>query len=131
VAAVEFVLVLPFLAVFVNGFVELGRAIMVRQVLNDAARKACRKGILPNQDNTAISQDVTNILTDNFSSTSASDATITILVNGQAVDASTAKKNDQISVKVSMPFADVAWTPPFFLSNNAVESETLVMARQG
>jgi Flp pilus assembly protein TadG len=130
-AAVEFALVLPFLALLVNGFLEVGQAIMVREVLNDAVRKACRKGALPNQNNAAITADVTDILNDNFSSTATASATITILVNGQAVDASTAVKGDQISVKVSMSFSQVAWTPLFFLASTFVESETLVMARQG
>src|SRR5262249_14136137 len=76
-AAVELALVLPFLALLVNGFLEVGQAIMVRQVLNDAARKACRKGALPHQNNAAISADVTDILNDNFSSTASASATIT------------------------------------------------------
>jgi len=128
-AIVEFAMVVPLLALMLNGITEVGRAIMVRQFLNDAVRKACRTGVLPNRANSDITKDINDILKDNSIDTSI--ATITILVNGNAVDASTAKKNDQISVKVSVPFANVSWTPAFFLGSSAVESETLSMMRQG
>jgi hypothetical protein len=102
---------------------------MVRQVLTDAVRKGCRNGALPGHANSDITKDVNDILSDNSVPTSA--ATITILVNGAAVDASTAVVNDRISVKVAVPFNKVAWTPLFFFTNTSVESETLVMMRQG
>ena len=107
----------------------MARGVMVRQVLTDAVLKACRNGILPAHTNSNITVDVNDVLSDNAVPTSA--ATITILVNGLAVDASTAQLNDKISVKVSVPFNKVAWTPLFFFTNTSVESETLIMMRQG
>ena len=47
------------------------------------------------------------------------------------MDASTAQQGDQVSVKVAVPFNKVSWTPLFFFTNASVESETLVMMRQG
>jgi Flp pilus assembly protein TadG len=129
VAAVEFAILAPFLFLLATGTFELARGIMVRQVLTDAVRKACRNGALPGRANSDITNDVNNILSDNVVPTSA--ATITILVNGAAVDASTAVVKDKISVKVAVPFNKVAWTPLFFFTNASVESETLVMMRQG
>ena len=102
---------------------------MVRQVLTDAVRKGCRNGALPGHTNSNITQDVNDVLSDNAIPTA--DATITILVNGAAVDASTAQQYQQISVKASVPFNKVSWTPLFFFTNASVESETLVMMRQG
>jgi Flp pilus assembly protein TadG len=128
-AAVEFALVAPFLFVLATGTFELARGIMVRQVLTDAARKACRNGVLPGHTSANITADANNILSDNAVPTSA--ATITILVNGLAVDASTAQQNDQVFVKVSVPFNKVAWTPLFYFTNASIESETLIMMRQG
>ena len=52
-------------------------------------------------------------------------------VNGQAVDVSTAQQGDQVSIKVAVPFNKVNWTPLFFFTNASLESETLVMMRQG
>lgn len=128
-ATVEFAAVAPFLFFLALGALEVGRAIVVRQVLTDAARKACRNGALPNRANSDITSDANDVLTDNSIPTSAT--TITILVNGQAVDASTAQSGDQISVKVSVPYNKVAWTPLLFFSNTSIDSETLVMMRQG
>jgi hypothetical protein len=48
-----------------------------------------------------------------------------------AADAATAQRGDQISVKVSVPFSRISWTPAVFLGNSSVETELLVMARQG
>jgi Flp pilus assembly protein TadG len=129
IAAVEFAVLAPFLFVLAMGAFEVGRAIMVRQTLTDAARKACRTGALPGHANTDITSDINDILSDNNIPTSA--ATITILVNGQSADAATAQQGDQVSVKVSVPFSKVTWTPLFFFTNASVESEALVMMRQG
>lgn len=129
IAAVEFAVLAPFLFTLATGAFEVGRGIMVRQILTDAARKACRTGALPGEANSNITSDVNDILSDNSVPTSA--ATITILVNGNSVDASTAQQGDQVSVKVAVPFNKVSWTPLFFFTNASVESETLVMMRQG
>lgn len=129
IAAVECALVMPFFAIFLLGIAEFGRALAVRQVLNDAVRKACRTGALPNKTSANITSDINDILTDNSISTTA--ATITIKVNGASVDASTAVKNDQISVQVSVPYSQVGWVPALFMSSSASLSATLVMMRQG
>ncbi len=128
-AAVEFAAVAPFLFILAMGAFEVGRAIMVRQVVTDAARKACRIGTLPGKANSDVTADANDILTDNSIPTSA--VTITILVNGQSVDVSTAQPGDQISVKVSVPYNEVSWTPLKFFNSSSVDSETLVMMRQG
>ncbi len=125
----EFAFVIPILATLGIGILEVARAVMVRQILSDAARKGCRTAVLPSGTTATATQDAKDVLTlNNISSTSA---TVTILVNGVSADASTAKMNDQVSVKVSIPFAAVSWTSPIFLKNNNVESVTLVMLRQG
>ena len=128
VAAVEFAVVLPFLVLLATGTFEMARGVIVRQVLTDAARKACRTGALPARANSDITNDVNDVLVDNAIPPSV--ATITILVNGLPVDASTALTGDKLSVKVAVPFNKVTWTPLFFFTNSSVESETLVMMRQ-
>jgi Flp pilus assembly protein TadG len=159
-ATVEFALVVPFLAVLLGGVSEIGRALLVRQTLNDAARKACRTGVLPNRANADIATEVNNILSDNSINLTAvvcatnsqgqtvdaygnsvdttTTATITIAVNGSSfgsqgnmLDVSGSSKGDQISVTVTVPFSQVSWTPPVFLTGNSLQSETLVMKRQG
>jgi Flp pilus assembly protein TadG len=128
-AAVEVAILAPLLAGLVVGMFQMSRIIMIKEVLCDAARKGCRTGIWPNRANSDITADVNNILTD--AGFTSSNATITILVNGNAVDASTAQQNDQISVQVSMPLSKVGWLPLFFDSGITLSSETVVMMRQG
>jgi Flp pilus assembly protein TadG len=129
-AAIEFAVLAPLLVLLTLGLFESGRAIMVKAALTDAARLGCRTAIRPAAANAAIVSDVNKVLTDNSISTTA--ATVTILVNGHAADAHTATMNDQISVKVSVPFGQVSWTASFwFFSSQMLESETIVMLRQG
>ena len=127
-AVAELAVLTPLLATIVLGMLEMGRAMMAKTILNDAARKACRAGIGPTGSNTTIQTEVTDVLGDN--SISSANATVTVQVNGKAVDASTSKQNDRISVKVAVPYSQLAWTPPFFLTNTTIESETVVMMRQ-
>lgn len=128
-ALVEFALVIPVLVTLILGAMEFSRAIMVKEVLQDAVRKACRLSIQPGKANAAITTEVNNILSDN--KIASGNATLTIMVNGVVADASTAVRGDQVSVKVSVPVAQVSWTPPLFLTGTTLESETLVMIRQG
>jgi Flp pilus assembly protein TadG len=129
-AAVELAVLVPLLGFVMMGMIEMSRAMMAKTILNDAARKACRAAVLPTGSNAGITADVTNILlTDN--SISTANVRITVLVNDTAADANTAKQNDKISVKVALPYSAFSWTTPIFLSNLTVESETIVMMRQG
>jgi Flp pilus assembly protein TadG len=127
-AVVEFAVFVPILATLMMGMFELGRAMNVKDILSDAARKAGRTGILPNKATSDITTEASNILSDNGINTGQ--LTVTVLVNGQSADASTAQRGDQISVKVSIPATQVLWLTPFFLNNQTIESETIVMMRQ-
>src|SRR4051812_31493353 len=104
VAAVEFALIAPLLAVFLVGLFELGRAIMVKETLSDAARKGCRNAILPAHTTAQAANDAKGVLTDN--NIDGTQATVQVLVNGSAAtDAKLARPGDQITVQVSIPFA--------------------------
>jgi Flp pilus assembly protein TadG len=128
-AVVEFAIIAPILVFLVIGVLETARGLMVREVLSDAARRACRTGILPGTDNAAITNDVNSILADN--NIKSTDATITIQVNGNDADARTAVVRDRISVRVTIPVSRIAWITPLFLPGSSIESETVVMMRQG
>jgi Flp pilus assembly protein TadG len=128
-AVVEFALLAPLLVSLVLGMFELARGLMVKEMLSDAAQKGCRTGVLPGKTNSDITSDVNNILADN--GIASTDVTTTIQVNGRTADLSTANPNDKISVKVAIPVAKVYWVGTVFLSAQSVESETVVMLRQG
>ena len=127
VAAVELAVVLPFIVALVLGLVEIGRGLSVKESLSDAAQKACRAGAQPGKTTAQAQAEVDNIMQD-LGITGYSTA---ILVNGQQTDIKDAKHNDQISVKVSVPVSQVSWTTTFFLSAQDLESETVIMLRQG
>jgi Flp pilus assembly protein TadG len=126
-SAVEFALIAPFLAALVLGMIEIGRGLMVKETLSDAAQKACRTAALPGKTSANVQSEVDNIMSDN----NVSGYTVTILVNGTAGDVANANRFDQISVKVDVPVSQVAWMTTFFLTAQMLESETVVMMRQG
>jgi Flp pilus assembly protein TadG len=128
-AIVEFAVLAPFLFFLTLGLFEAARALQVKQMLNDAARKACRTGILPGKANSDITAEINNILTDN--SIPTADATITVQVNGTTANASTAKRNDRVSVRISIPIKDVYWISTFFISGSTLDSDSVTMMRQG
>lgn len=128
-AVVEFALLAPLIALLLVGMFEISRGIMGPEILSDAVRRGCRAGILPGADNSAVINAVKDVLT--LNNIDPASATITIQVNSQAADVSTAEQNDKISVQVSVPASQVLWTSPYFFSNSSIESETVVMQRQG
>jgi Flp pilus assembly protein TadG len=145
IAATELALLVPFLAALILGMCELGRAVMIKDTLTNAARKGCRTGTAVNKTYQDIINDVDNILTDN--NIPVADATVTVQIasyTGSSTAPSwgsyttvtnnagfTVNPLDKISVQVSIPATDVLWFGTHFMSNTAVESETLVMLRQG
>jgi Flp pilus assembly protein TadG len=127
VSAVEFAVLAPFIATLVLGMLEIGRGLMVKETLSDATQKACRTAALPGKANSDVTKEVDDIMKDN----SVTGYTTTILVNGVVADVSTATRYDQVSVKVAVPASQVFWTTTFYLTATMVESETVVMMRQG
>jgi Flp pilus assembly protein TadG len=124
---VELAFLAPLLGTLILGMFELGRGLMVKEFLSDAAQKACRTAALPGKSNSDVSAEIDNIMSDN----SVTGYSYTIQVNGATADVNTAKQYDQVSVKVSVPVSQVFWTTSFFLPASSVESETVIMMRQG
>jgi hypothetical protein len=111
------------------GMIEMSRAIQVKEFLTGTARSAGSVAIKTGNDNTAVSSNIKSSLTTYGISPSL--ATTTIKVNGAVADLNTAVAGDQISITIALPAAQVNWMLPMFLSNSSVESETLIMMRQG
>jgi Flp pilus assembly protein TadG len=125
-AAVEFAVVAPLLFTVALGIIEFGRAMMVLEVLNNAARSGCRVGVLSGSDNNAINTAVTNSL----AGSSVSGTTTTILVNGSPVDVSTANTGDTISVSVAVPADSVSWLPVTHFLTGKTLSGSVAMRRE-
>lgn len=126
---VEFAFIMVVVTTLVLGTFEISRALMVRQVLTDAARKACRLGIQGTATNSTLTTDISGTLSEN--GLSVSNATVTILVNGQSADVSSARARvDPVSVQVSIPSSSVRWTTNFLMTGMNIRSQAVVMLRQ-
>lgn len=129
VAAVEMVIVCFFLLLpCAYGMIEMARAVQVKECLTDAARSGCRVAITPGKANSDVTSTITTALTANGITVSP---TTTIQVNGVTKDCAVAVGGDKVSVKVSVPASSVNYMLPLFMPINSVESETLVMMKQG
>ena len=144
VAAAEFAILAPFLGALVMGMCEMGRAVMVRDILTNAARKGCRTGVTAGKAYQDVLNDVSDILSDNR--IDPSQVTVTVQVASYTGTSTTPswtafstvnnansfspKPLDQVQVKVSIPVSQVLWFSPTFLPKTALESETLIMVRQ-
>lgn len=125
-AVVEFAMVASLLFLLLLGIIELGRAMMVLEMLNNAARNGARIGVLQGSDNTQVTSAVTNAL----ASGGISGTTTAIKVNGATTNVNTAVPGDAISVTVSVPYSNVTWLPSsMFLSGRTLGS-SIVMRRE-
>jgi Flp pilus assembly protein TadG len=116
-AVVEFAVVAPLLFALVLGIIEFGRAMMVLELLNNAARAGCRAGVLSGSSNTDVNSAITTALT----GSGVNSPSTTIDVNGSQADVSTAQTGDTISVTVSVGADAVTWLPvPQFLGGKTL-----------
>src|SRR5262245_28486384 len=134
-AAVEFALVAPVLLLIVFGMIDLGRSIMVLDLLNHAARIGCRVGVLPGNGNTEI----TNAVNTSLASAGISGArapTIEVQPQGSSTwtspgNAGTAMSGDAIRVTVSVPYNKVTWLAfNWFVGSNTILSSSVVMSKE-
>ena len=122
VAAVEFAVVAPVFFLLVIGFIELGRAMMVQQVLTNASRVGARNATMLN----STEQGVIDTVSDYAENVSIPGTTVTC-----SPSPAVAAAGDQMTVTVSVPFSEVTWMPaPWFLGE-ATLSATSVMSKEG
>jgi Flp pilus assembly protein TadG len=119
---VEFALVVPVFITIVFGILEVSRALMVQHLLTNAARAGARAGIIEGASNTTINSAVSSALTN----MGISGDTVTVEINDNVADASTANPTDEITVLVSVPVSNISWLPvPLFLSGSITGKYTL------
>lgn len=107
VAATEFAIIAPLFLLFVIGIIELGRGLMVQQVLINASRVGARQAITFG----ATSASVTSSVADYATSVAVPHVNVSVSPNPAAAAAGT-----PITVTTSVQYADVSWLPaPWFL----------------
>jgi Flp pilus assembly protein TadG len=102
-AAAEFAVVAPVFFTFVFGLIEYGRAVMVQQILTNAAREGCRVAILTTATTTSVKSTVTTYL----SNAGISGATPTVSPDPPT----SATSGSTVTVTVTIPFSSVSWLP--------------------
>jgi Flp pilus assembly protein TadG len=134
-------LILPLLLMLVLGMFEMSRAVQVRQILTDAARKGCRTGIIHQYGNADIINDATGVMQQNgFDSTkfnptgSPAVGAITITVtdpSGNTLpDALDAPPGTTVSVQVAIPSSSIRWVVAVWLTDDTFVSDLVVMMKQ-
>ena len=120
---VEFAVVAPVFLIMITGIMELGRAIVVQQLLTNASREGARIG---GYDTTTTTSTVTTAVNSYLSNVGISGATTVVSPNAL----STAKDGDSVSVTVSIPFRNVSYLPsPIYMGSTSLQATT-VMLRQ-
>jgi Flp pilus assembly protein TadG len=118
-AVVEFALIAPLFCGLFLGFIEFGRMVMVQQILVNAARVGARSAILagvtPAQAETVMS----NYLT----SAGITGATT-------SVSPSNAGSGTAVTVTVSVPCSNVAWTGALTWFKGSTLTSTVVMIHE-
>jgi Flp pilus assembly protein TadG len=112
-AVVEFAVVLPLFFLLVMGGIELGRAMLVRHSLEEAARAGCRLAVARG----GTTADVKSIVTEAMNITSITGYTVT--VNPDPPTSAAAKA--PVTVSVSAPYNNVSWVPvPAFMGGKTI-----------
>lgn len=119
-AAVEMAMVLPVFITVVLGLIEVGRGIMVAQLMSNAAREAARLAVVDGSTNSTVSDAAKNFLA-SAANVSTSDVTVNITTaSGGSVSA--AQPRELITVNVTLPFEKVTWLPPKYLAGQTLSA---------
>ena len=128
-AMVEMALVLPIFFTVVLGIVEFGRAMMVGQMVTNAAREGTRMGIVDGETNTTVTTWIEDFLESSINVDPA-DVTVTITVTEAAGNPPAANQigsasaKDLITINVSVPFDEVSYVPGDYLNGKNLSAQS-------
>lgn len=116
VAAVEFAIVAPVFFLLVIGMIELGRAMMVQQVLINASRVGARQAVTAGATTTAVQSAVKDY---------ASGVAVPGVSVSVTPDPALAKSGDTMTVTTSVNYNNVSWLhSPWFLGGKTLTSSS-------
>ena len=130
-ALVEMAMVLPIFVTVTLGIVEFGRAMMVAQLVTNAAREGARLGSLDGTVNSEVEQTVRDFLV-TATSVAPGDINVVITVTPAAGNPNpnnqigSAQVRDQVNVRVEVPFNKVSFVSGSYLTgSNLVGDATM------
>ncbi len=128
---VEMALVLPLFLMLVLGIIEFGRAMMIANLVTNAAREGARMAVLDGSTNTAVSSAVVTFLQSAAGrGISSADISVTITVVAAAGNpdpannVANATSRDLITVNVQLPFNKVALIPGDYLKGKQLMGQS-------
>ena len=120
-ALVEFALVLPVFLLLIFGGLEMGRAVMVKHLLDDAARAGCRVASMQG----ATQNDVVSVVNQALTKAGISGHDVTVT----PTPPSSADHLEPVSVTISVPHSEVAWMPsPRFMGGKSLTGVCIMPA---
>jgi Flp pilus assembly protein TadG len=123
IAAVEFAVVAPLFVLLVLGVIEFGRAMMVKQIITNAAREGARRAIVES----ATEAEVRQVVNDYLAGASVSGATVTVTPTALA----SLGFGDPVTVQVAVSSNSVSWTPaPWFLRGRTLSESSTMRAER-
>jgi Flp pilus assembly protein TadG len=121
-AVVELAITAPLLFLLVFGMIDVGRAVMVQNLITNAARDGARSAVLDGAEAEEIATRIEQYLVD--SSVNGASATVT------PNPLSLADLGDPVTVTVQVPFSAVSWLPSTFYFQGTELTATVVMRRE-
>jgi hypothetical protein len=121
VSAVEFAVVLPLIVLLLVGSIEAARGLMVSHSLQEAAQAGCRvysvEGTTQAQATALIDLAMSNAGVTGYS-----------ITYDPAAKAAVDTHMEPVEVTITVPFANVAWLPPSFLSGATLQGNCVMPA---
>lgn len=112
--AVEFALIAPLLIMLVFGIIEIGRFVMVAQMVTGASRQGCRIAVLSNASRAQVVDEVQRYLAGAAIPAEA----VTVVITGQtapdgdanqAIDLATIDQGLAVRINVQVDYEQVTW----------------------
>jgi len=141
-AAVEFALISIWLFIIVMGTIEVGRALMVVELLNNAARSGARVGTLPGNYYTAVKTEVDDVLKNAKLDLPSREIDVKIDPRSpsgyQAANSDSAFKTlvakdgggQWVRVEVTIPLKDVTWLPTNWVMDSSTNLSSVATMRR-
>jgi Flp pilus assembly protein TadG len=121
-AVVELAFTAPVLFLLVFGMIDVGRAVMVQNLITNAARDGARAAVLDGATASEIETQAVSYLADS----SVPGATATVSPN----PLTSADLGDPVSVTIEVPFSAVSWLPSSMYFQGANLQSTVIMRRE-
>ncbi len=119
-AVVELAVVAPVFFLMLFGLVEVGRTIMVKHALTEAARAGCREAIL---STTIDAQDADEAARQHLTAYMPGSDTSACRVDISPSDLSEVERGTEITAIVEVDCSDISWISPTYLRNKVLRSE--------